>query len=175
MALMVFDILKELNLTKKLITVTAYSASNNGTFVETLGLMLKEESDDVRFQGRESFINCLAHVVNLIVKDILKALKSGDTSSANEACDQIARGRPIGSHSALSMLRILSLWVLRTPQRREGWKNLCSIHELNDKYIQYDVDNRWNSTYRMLQDGLSAKNRSDITSMQSVSYLRLRH
>jgi hypothetical protein len=71
--------------------------------------------------------------------------------------DQIARGRPIGSRSALCRLRILSLWILRTPQRREGWKNLCSIHGLNDKYIQYDVDNRWNSTYRMLQDGLAAK------------------
>ncbi|KAK9485169.1 hypothetical protein V1527DRAFT_409451, partial [Lipomyces starkeyi] len=34
---------------------------------------------------------------------------------------------------------------------------MCSVHGLTDKYIQYDVDNRWNSTYRMLQDGLSAK------------------
>jgi hypothetical protein len=85
MAQMVFDMLKELDLTKKLITVTADNASNNGTFVETLGLKLKEETDDVRFQGRESFISCLAPVLNLIVKDILKALKSGDTNSANEA------------------------------------------------------------------------------------------
>ncbi|KAK9365003.1 hypothetical protein V1509DRAFT_643131, partial [Lipomyces kononenkoae] len=86
--------------------------------------MLEEEGDDVRFRGREDFISCLAHVLNLIVKDILKSLKPGDTSSAYEACDQIARGGPIGSHSALSRLRILSLWILRTPQRREGWKNL---------------------------------------------------
>ncbi|KAK9364368.1 hypothetical protein V1509DRAFT_643760, partial [Lipomyces kononenkoae] len=124
MAQMVLDVLKELDLTKKLIAVTADNASNNGTFVETLGLMLEEEGDDVRFRGREDFISCLAHVLNLIVKDILKSLKPGDTSSANEACDQIARGGPIGSHSAFSRLRILSLWILRTPQRREGWKNL---------------------------------------------------
>ncbi|KAK9427491.1 hypothetical protein V1505DRAFT_288602, partial [Lipomyces doorenjongii] len=57
----------------------------------------------------------------------------------------------------LSRLRILTLWILRSPQRREGWKKLCSINGLNDKYIEYDVDTRWNSTYRMLQGGLAAK------------------
>jgi hypothetical protein len=157
MADMVYCVLKELELTKKLITVTADNAGNNGTFVESLGLKLKDEIDGPRFQGRESFINCLAHVLNLIVKDILKALKCGDTKAADKACDQIHDGKPIGLHSAMSRLRILSLWILRTPQRREGWKSLCSIHGLKNKYIEYDVDNRWNSTYRMLRDGLAAK------------------
>ena len=30
-------------------------------------------------------------------------------------------------------------------------------HDLPSKYIEYDVDTRWNSTYRMLDDGLKAK------------------
>ncbi|KAK9327500.1 hypothetical protein V1520DRAFT_263328, partial [Lipomyces starkeyi] len=72
-------------------------------------------------------------------------------------CDQIRDGKPIGPHSALSRLRILSTWILRSPQRREGWKSLCSVNGLNDKYIEYDVDTRWNSTYRMLQGGIAAK------------------
>ncbi|KAK9371605.1 uncharacterized protein V1513DRAFT_333242 [Lipomyces chichibuensis] len=129
----------------------------------------------LRFQELKSFISCLAHVLSLIVKDILEALTSRDTSSSSEACDQIARGWPIDSHSALSRLRILSPWILRTPQRREGWTNLCFIHGLNDKCIRRDVETDGIRHIVRFKVVHLQKNGSDITSMQSVSYLRLRH
>lgn len=48
------------------------------------------------------------------------------------------------------------LWILGTPQRREQWKVLPSKW-LDDKFIEYDVETRWNSTYRTVQGALQAK------------------
>lgn len=51
----------------------------------------------------------------------------------------------------------MALWILRTPQRRQQWKVTCQANGLNDKLIEYDVETRWNSTYRMVQGALQAK------------------
>jgi hypothetical protein len=36
---------------------------------------------------------------------------------------------------------------------------ICQSNGLKDKFIEYDVETRWNSTYRMIQDALQAKAR----------------
>ena len=86
-----------LQLEKKLLTITADNASNNETLASELYFNLSEKyaSDDsssssdgrLRFQGVDSYIRCLAHILNLIVKDMLMAMKSRDHRSAMEACD----------------------------------------------------------------------------------------
>ncbi|KAK9427533.1 hypothetical protein V1505DRAFT_358692 [Lipomyces doorenjongii] len=111
----------------------------------------------LRFQGIDSYVRYLAHVLNLIVTDILASLKSGNRASAEHACDLMNSSQDIGSHSALSRLRIMALWISRTPQRKQQWKILCRANNLKAKMIEYDVDTRWNSTYRMIRDALEAK------------------
>lgn len=51
----------------------------------------------------------------------------------------------------------MALWILRIPQRRQQWKVSCQANGLNDKFIEYDVETRWNSTYRMVQGAIRAK------------------
>ncbi|ODQ71860.1 hypothetical protein LIPSTDRAFT_338167 [Lipomyces starkeyi NRRL Y-11557] len=65
--------------------------------------------------------------------------------------------KEIESQSALSRLRIMALWIARTPQRKQQWKIICKANGLKEKFIEYDVDTRWNSTHRMLRDALEAK------------------
>lgn len=84
-------------------------------------------------------------------------MKSGDHKSAIEACDLLQGNKKIGRQSALARIRIMTLWILRTPQRRQQWKVTCQANGLNDKFIEYDVETRWNSTYRMVQGALQAK------------------
>ncbi|GCB25878.1 putative AC transposase [Aspergillus awamori] len=159
--------LEELQIEEKLLTITADNASNNETLLSELYFNLAEKHSSqestvsgqrrLRFQGVDSYIRCLAHVLKLIVSDILSGLKSGDHKSAIEACDLLQENKKIGRHSALARLRIMALWILRAPQRRQQWKVTCQAHGLNDKFIEYDVETRWNSTYRMIQDALQAK------------------
>ncbi|KAN0072907.1 hypothetical protein V8E54_009021 [Elaphomyces granulatus] len=42
---------------------------------------------------------------------------------------------------------------------------------MHDKYIQYDVDTRWNSTYHMIQDGLNAEKQIANSSNSKRSFL----
>ena len=167
MAELLQRMLVELQMEHKLLTITADNASNNETLMSELYFNLTEkfttENSSVshkkrlRFNGVDSYVRCLAHVLNLIVSDILSALKSGDHKSAIEACDLLQDNKKIGRHSALSRLRIMALWISRTPQRRQQWKLVCQSNGLKDKFIEYDVETRWNSTYRMLRDILQAK------------------
>ncbi|KAK9241545.1 hypothetical protein V1506DRAFT_550417 [Lipomyces tetrasporus] len=57
----------------------------------------------------------------------------------------------------LARLRIVALWIDRSPQRRQKWKEVCKLLDLPDKFIEYDVDTRWSSTFRRLSEGLHAR------------------
>lgn len=76
--------LHELDIAPKLLTITGDNAGNNGTMYDTLYAELSKVYDDedgdfrlrplMRFHGRASFIRYLAHIINLICKDILTQL-----------------------------------------------------------------------------------------------------
>lgn len=159
--------LAELRIEHKLLTITADNATNNESLLSELYLNLTEKVRDtdaatsdikrLRFQGVDSYVRCIAHVLNLIVSDVLSTLKTGDHTSATAACDLMQDNKDIGPQSALARLRIMTLWIARTPQRKQQWKVVCQSNRLNDKFIEYDVETRWNSTHRMLRDALNAK------------------
>ncbi|KAJ6001162.1 hypothetical protein N7481_001571 [Penicillium waksmanii] len=151
----------------KLLTITADNASNNETLASELYLNPLEDCNSenymvpgkgrLRFQGIDSYIRCLARVLNLMVRDILSGMKCGDHKPAIEACDLLQGNKKIRRQSALARIRIMARWILRTPQRRQQWKVTCQANGLNDKFIEYDVETRWNSTYRMIKGALQAK------------------
>jgi hypothetical protein len=129
MAEMLHATLEKLGIEGKILTIAADNATNNESLVSELFFSLKEkfkgsviahgETNIFRFQGVDSYIRCLAHVVNLIVGDILSALKFGDYKAAATVCDLMQENKDIGMHSAVSRLRIISLWIARTPQRKQ--------------------------------------------------------
>jgi hypothetical protein len=51
----------------------------------------------------------------------------------------------------VAKLRYIVVWIGRSSQRGDHWK------ELSDKLIQYDIDNRWNSTHDMIGDALRCR------------------
>ncbi|KAJ5343499.1 uncharacterized protein N7506_003323 [Penicillium brevicompactum] len=169
-ATVVHKALVELDLTSKLTTITGDNASNVQEMVSELWYLLEQNQNSlqpIRFSGPNSYIRCLAHISNLIVKDILRSLKAGSVSEANSICDNLQSRNPqsassssspsISSQSALAKLRILAIWISRSPQRRQDWKSICDEMKLDDKFIGYDVETRWNSTFRMLNDGIQAR------------------
>lgn len=106
-----------MNLDSKLLAITADNADNNGTLCSHLYELLshnditqyiEEPNLSIRFEGDASYVRCLAHVLNLIVKDILQSLKSGDMKTAVDTCDAMAKGTPFPSGlAALARLRLI--------------------------------------------------------------------
>jgi len=158
--------LEELGIAQKLLTLTGDNAGNNGTLCDSLHEALLKKYDDedhefrmkplMRFRGRKSFIPCLAHVINLVCKDFLSSLKAGSVKEAKAMLDEIAakkhNGFTAGVHNtkgAIVKIRLLVLWIARSPQRRQEWKAISPT-----KQVSYDVDTRWNSTYTMICDAL---------------------
>jgi hypothetical protein len=100
LAEVVLKMLDELDIAPKLLTITGDNAGNNRTLCDSLHdqLLKKYDNDDdrfrirplIRFRGRQSFIPCLAHILNLIYKDVLASLKAGSAREAKAILDDIA-------------------------------------------------------------------------------------
>lgn len=165
LAEVVLKMLAELDIAPKLLTITGDNAGNNGTLCDSLHdqLLKKYDNDDdrfrirplMRFRGRPSFIPCLAHILNLICKDVLASLRAGSAREAKAILDDMAIHTSPAFNSihstkgAIMKIRLLTLWIARSPQRRRDWKEVSP-----GKQVSYDVDTRWNSTYIMIQDAL---------------------
>jgi hypothetical protein len=156
----IFQSLKRYNLLKKLISITGDNASNNDTLCRHLYAKLSRVYDNhldthgfrgeaMRFEPEKGQIRCLAHILNLICKAILKTLGSSTHKDAVNFLDRVD-----GKWSNLTLpmaagdvatLRIIILWISRSPQRLQEWDKYAK------KRIPYDVDTRWNYTLRMIE------------------------
>jgi len=164
LASIVYTVLCELDIGAKLLSITGDNASNNLAMARILYDMLKADYDTevlpqgntrpvMRYQGELSFIRCLAHILNLIVKEFLATLKASDIAADRWIVDHLGNNPSIvQSRSAFSRIRILALYISATSERKKEWQNLCLIKGMDSKLIQYDVDTRWNSSYRMLDN-----------------------
>jgi hypothetical protein len=72
---------------------------------------LQQKIDQPLFCGLESYVRCLTHILNLIVKDILYVLKSGNIVEATTAYNSFQAGREwaIKTKEPLAKLCILAL------------------------------------------------------------------
>ena len=166
MASLLYEVLCELDIGAKLLAITGDNESNNLVMSRILYDLLKADYDTeilpygntqpvMRYQGESSFVRCLAHILNLIVKEFLATLKAGDFEADYQIVEDLKNFLSLDSlqlQSAFSCLHILILYVSATSERKKQWKDLCQIKRMNSKLIQYDVANHWNSSYQMVDD-----------------------
>ena len=154
LANLVYKRAKQLGILHKIITITGDNAKNNDTcarhshsilsrnFNEHLDPMPVREIS-MRFQGEGSLIDCLAHINNLVVKAILKDLGSSTHKDATAFLDRVHEGGwdkvtlPLAAGD-IHRLRIVILWMNRSPQRIQHWLSLEGV----TSKIPYDVDTR---------------------------------
>jgi len=86
----------------------------------------------MRFRGKQHRIRCIAHVLNLIVGQILSALRTG---TAKEARDfDKTKVKSMGPLNGVVKIRLLVLWICKSTQRQKFWNNMTA------KTIQFNVD-----------------------------------
>lgn len=158
--------LVEFDIESKLIAITGDNASNNLKMVDELHARLVQKGKaHPLFEGRNSFVRCFAHILNLVVKHIMSALDSVPCVDndfpmelraklvgldVSNPAPRISAGGP----NAISSLRHVVMWISETTERRRKWKETCQKMSAPDKFIKYDISTHWNSTYRLLQDAI---------------------
>ncbi|KAJ5900313.1 uncharacterized protein N7473_004383 [Penicillium subrubescens] len=182
----VATVLDRFHISDKVMTITADNASNNNTLHRCLYQKLSQRYDKylaetIIREGMMKFtqnsqIRCFAHILNLVMKSILRSLRA---SSHKEACgllDDVAKGswKTINAPtSPIAKLRLLVLWIARSPQRIQKWDNRPSY----TKAINYDVDTRWNSTFVMIERAEECRRQLEdtVNDEPDIEALRLTH
>lgn len=134
MATVICTMLQELKLESKLIAIIADNADNNKTLVDHLHIQLLKSYDDepdvsglrnlkplMRFQGQKSYIRCLVHILNLIVKDILLQLKLGTMKSAKQVLTdmELNHTKTFSLIGPIVKIQYLALWISQSTQRQQ--------------------------------------------------------
>ncbi|KAF7776710.1 hypothetical protein Agabi119p4_5103 [Agaricus bisporus var. burnettii] len=170
LALEFVEILKNFGIEKKLLAITCDNASNNDTMVTEMSARI-----DV-FRGDQSRVRCLAHIINLVVKSILKQFDSRkvrneisetevvDTGGDNvegwieEVIDTNTRAEIEPVRLMLVKLRKVAYSIKNsTTILRPRWNKILAEQGLPVKMMPRDMATRWNSTYDMLYSATNYK------------------
>lgn len=161
MASIVYTLLEELHIRRKLLAFTGDNAGNNNTLPKHLYQQLcvyfnklsehtiAGTKPTIRFQVSNR-IYCLAHSLNRVLKKIIANLNVG---TVQEARDILIKKERIQVSSLVKKLRLIVLWIGGSPQHRQHWTVLSP-----NKTVYYDIDTCWNSTYTMCIDAIQCKN-----------------
>ena len=175
LAAAVLKALRDLEVEKKLLVITADNASNNAAMMRDIGFTLSaRHGDDCKFLGEGWEVRCLAHVLNLIAQSFL-----GSLHVPLQHGEEDHQGFPSwGSAKDLDVverIRLLCLWIRSSPQRHHEWLRFAPASSTR-KTIRYDVKTRWNSTCRMLTDAVELRSTVDkyTNRQQELESLALR-
>lgn len=81
MAAELLQVLSNTDTQQRLLAITADNAGNNGTLRTTIEQTLRQK--DITWKAEENTIPCLAHVINLVVQDIIRHLRLTTTHDDN--------------------------------------------------------------------------------------------
>jgi len=155
-----FACLKDKSILEKIQGITLDNAASNSTFIEQFGKLMINNS--LVFDVENQHFRCFAHILNLAVQDSLKKLVSEETRE-----DEIDNDDDYESvKTPVLKLRSIFIKLKRSEQLRNKLK---SSYITNTKYLSpiIDVATRWNSTYDMIECGLSM--RSALNALCSTS------
>jgi hypothetical protein len=115
------DVMNDFDLTNRLLGVTADNASNNSTMMVQLEDYFSRNYASSGFSVAWNQIECMAHVINLGAKEILKCFKEPVDTEEYEP-DSDSKDYLV---SAVSRLSYLVRKIRRSPKLRREMKQIC--------------------------------------------------
>ncbi|GBB95627.1 hypothetical protein RclHR1_02580010 [Rhizophagus clarus] len=142
-----FEVLKEFNLLSKILGISTDNASNMDKMFNKFEYICNYEG--IKFDADNQRVRCLAHIINLAVQNILKALKGEAPENENEILQEnVSIGSILG---VVTKLRILITKIRASPQRKERFKRQCVALNVKSLELIPDIRTRWNSTFYMIK------------------------
>jgi len=146
-----FASVKDKGILEKIMGITLDNAASNTTFIIEFEKLMKNNS--LNFDREKQHFRCIAHIINLAVQDSLKKLLIEEIfeNEINNDEDYESDKTPV------LKLRSIFIKLKRSEQLRNKLKNSCDM--TNTKYLSpiIDVATRWNSTFDMIECGLSLR------------------
>ncbi|GES85086.1 zinc finger BED domain-containing protein DAYSLEEPER-like [Rhizophagus clarus] len=142
-----FEVLKEFNLLSKILGISTDNAFNMDKMFNKFEYICNYEG--IKFDADNQRVRCLAHIINLAVQNILKALKGEAPENENEILQEnVSIGSILG---VVTKLRILITKIRASPQRKERFKRQCVALNVKSLELIPDIRTRWNSTFYMIK------------------------
>lgn len=141
--------LVEWNLDEKLMSVTVDNCKTNDKAIDLL--VDKIEPSKLLLQGTMLHMRCCAHILNLIVKDGLDAMKS-----------------------AIENIRESVAYWTATPKRVEKFEEIATFKKVKiTKNLRLDCKTRWNACFIMLEVALPYRVVFEIAKQVDQQYVNL--
>jgi hypothetical protein len=182
----VFEILIKYNIHTRLYCITTDNASNNGTMVTALSHRLAEKG--IQWDAERHHIACLAHVINLAVKEFLSTLKIQSRTPEDEwevldfqarqtsSTDPHQKYKIKGNNPfdrAIQKIRKVSSLINYPPSHLKNFEKACDLMKVKFMRAVKDVDTRWNSTYSMLARAVLLKEAINGWTRMKSDYVNL--
>lgn len=140
MANILWEVFADYQILTKLGYFTIDNASNNDTMLVALERQLQKEG--IEWDAGSHRLRCNGHIINLAVQAFLFGNHPDLSDQDDSIRDDLKRWRRLGP---LGRLHNIVVWVQRTPQRMQNFKN-----DSNGKSLKRDNSTRWNSWLEML-------------------------
>ncbi|EED14179.1 hypothetical protein TSTA_103980 [Talaromyces stipitatus ATCC 10500] len=150
----VLKILHQHQITNRVLAITTDNASNNNTMISSI----QESIQSLELNNNSNIIRvpCIAHVIQLSLKDLLGQMKANPKNEMVEMQWSEDRIGPIHATNqrrmivdTLNKVRNLAVYINASPQR---WEAFCNLQAEGPKLVPIqDVRTRWNSTFLMLR------------------------
>ena len=107
--------------------------------VRALSERLREE--DIEWGWKTQHIPCLAHIINLVVKNFLDNLEGEEEED-------------LSFLQTLNKIRTAAKAIHSSSLKWNTFKHCCESYNMNPMTIPLDVAVRWNSTFNMLEQAV---------------------
>lgn len=165
MANIVYNILEEYNILNKLQCITTDNASNNYTMTRVLSQKLRDEAG-VEWDDETQHLPCLAHIINLLVKNLLNAIRKknprvfrddlddDDFLPVVQDLDMNIDDPPEADGAAfrdiLAIIGRLATSLRRSTTRWKIFQAACKSYDIEPMTIPLAMEVRFSSHYRQL-------------------------
>ena len=141
---------EELCVLTKMLAITCDNAANNDVLLQKLEDHCK--LNNIEFNAKWNHVRCIAHIMNLAVQAILKAVKIGKPQEEEELLEEIENEKGgVAIKDVASKLRKVIVKIRSSPQRSRRFAQQCEIAGLPVKNLILDIKTRWNSTFHMME------------------------